>query len=750
MSNGGSFHKLVRFISLQNLRGGAPLIMRKFLLSALVALGSLLLASAAFAGANGDVPGEAGPDDTRAIVSSTDTGSKVTIMFTPVESNTGSSVTYTVYKHTRNDGRSFNAVSSCSVSVSEDASGTQTATLNSCGSEWSTDKWANDRYAYVTYDDASVAAYEEYYYYVGASTDVDPNLNKYVVAAAFPPTQNRHGNYSEYTNACTACHGLHSSKAKKLLKGPTVTDLCGTCHDGTGSKYDEVRGYVRLGNSWADKAYAAAGPFGDRLKAGSGVQLTSAHNVMRAASPGDNLDETQQRLKDKIASGSARIWMAPGSGWLLEDSTQAKPKDTDYKYVSYNWGSWLVCSSCHEPHNRSKNYRILRGVINDRHNIVVRGVSEVDTSKTDASSDRGVWEGRAMYTKFLSGGNSVTIFYDPHYEDPVAFASSAAAQAACEGAMEGSWVVDSTSPTGGRCKEVQPMGGMTTFCTACHRAFAWHEARIARDNYVYPDGTNMSGWQTAQQTNSGTGPIGYFTYSNGYGTGNMGLANYKDPNGDWSPAVMEKVLGQHKHPINTEAMGAWEEGKLIDGPVAAETGDICTGDDDSLNNPFGYDAAGNPDPNSLQLASCQGVGQTRVQDPILPLEGQLEQDASGSYQQNMMTCLSCHVPHGSGSERIEVAYANGDVNDSTGVSRDNITGYLWNRDADNANINSSNGEATHPGSSAIDPRYETQPKYWVNDTKYWTQFGVSSALARFNPMASSCYRCHSVTRKGWK
>lgn len=729
MSSGGSMLNVVRFANRSNFRGGAYIVMRKFfLLIALVALGSLLLASAAFAGPNGDVPGEAGPDDTRAIVSSDGQNGApvVTIMFTPAQSGT---VTYAIYKHQLGDGRKFNAISSCTVVQ---------GLPNGCGPEWGSDKWANNQYTYVTYRDSSVAAYQEYYYYVSASTDpADANLNKYVVASAFPPTQNRHGNYSEYTNACTACHGLHSSKAKKLLKGPTVTDLCGTCHDGTGSKYDEVRGRVRLGDSWADSAYAAAGPFGDRLKQNSGVQLTSAHNVMRAAdnTQSENLDETQRELAGKIQSGSARIWMAPGSGWLLEDSSQPKPNDLTAAYVSYNWGSWLVCSSCHEPHNRAKNYRILRGVINDRHNIVVRGVSEVDPSKRDASPDRGVWEDRAMYTKFLSGGNSTTTFYDPHYEDPVAFASSADAQAACTDALNGGeWVVDPTSPTGGRCKEVEPMGGVTTFCTACHRAFVWHEARIARDSYS----NGYSGWDTMKASNTGTGPLGYFTYQSGYGANGMGLANYQDPNGISNPAKIDAVLGQHKHPINTEAMSAWEEGKLIDGPVALETGDICKGSDGSGPHAASY----NP--------SCEGVGQTRVQDPIVPLEGFGEQDANGSYQQNLMNCLSCHVPHGSGSERIEVAYKNNEMNDSSNVNRDSITGYLWNRYADNANINSSNGEPTHPNSSAIDPRYETQPKYWVNDTKYWTQFGVSSVLARFNPMASACYRCHSVTRQGWK
>ncbi len=734
----------------------------------------------------GTLPGEEGPYDLKALVFQRGTEgpgkSSVALKWSGEAANGGSFtpdgsgfVTFTVYRHKLGDGRRFVAIGQCRFNPATK----QVVPVGSADCSY------DSLYGYVTFVDSPVDDYTEYSYYVSDNDDADPaDFVSKVIVRAFPPTQTRHGNYTEYTNACTACHGLHSSKFKKLLKGPSVTDLCGTCHDGTGSKYDEVRGKVRLGPSWQDAAYAAAGPFGDRLKAGSGVQATSVHNVMRAADPTQGIDGDAN-----IEPDSARVWMAPGSTWTQEGNPNTRPP-VEYRYVSNDWTSWLVCTSCHEPHDRGKNFRILRPIINDRTNIALRGVSEVDLAylsnpvnaagTRDGSADRGNWERRAMYTKFLAGGNSVLSYYDPRVEDP-AWAGPAGslwpdgddfdrdgntseplAKAYCDmitapGSIPatGGSSVDSADPsngypeapqyrsdplsgTGVRCRAVRALGGVTSFCTACHRTFIWSEAWMGKLDYVLGSG-EYSGNESAQLSNGVNG--GFFP---------------SGQPGDTPDTVDTSVygtLGRHKHPISIPPIRAWEDGRLVDGPLAS-TGDICTG----------YEFGG---PDAAE-DRCRGAGQGRLRDPVVPLEGQREAVADpalndtpvpgvnagrAQYARNILMCLTCHVAHGSGSERLEVAYRNLGLNNTTGASRDQVTGYLWNRHVPDQSFMGA-GEIQHPASpGAIVPRTELGwPRgdlYLPDDSDYWTQYGLSSALGRFNPFASACYRCHSITPKAW-
>ena|GEM_PF-5740067 len=375
------------------------------------------------------------------------------------------------------------------------------------------------------------------------------------------------------------------------MKAPSITDLCATCHDGTGSKYDEVRGLVRTGPAWNSAAYAAAGPFGDALKFGSGVETSSVHSVARAVTcPEGGNPATCGTEWELNADKMARLWMAPGSGWTRE----AGPKDTNdegnrvYRFVTAAWSSWLYCSSCHEPHDRGKNFRLLRPVINDRPNILVRGVSEVVPGGEDFHPHRGIWEKRAMYTKFLSGGNSVLVFYTPRVEDPGELSGQDVdppngiddgAERACleeKGEIE----LDPSSPSGYRCLVKRGMGGVTSFCAACHRTFMWPEAWVARDSFPDP-------------------------YDPGSGKTYSGMDQAETSPGSFVPpgASLDQSWGQHKHPIAIKPMEAALEGRLVEGTLA-EDGDICS---------FRKLSSGDP--------RCRDVDQWRVRDPVVPLEG---------------------------------------------------------------------------------------------------------------------------------
>ncbi len=656
-------------------------------------------------------PNKPGPESVAALMWSPPTPQALAAAGMPIGSYPYCGPEMKVYRHDRTSGRNISLlVSGASKAFLYKASSTapwevRGGTAQSPCSQAAPAGWDVDPlYGYVRFKDTNAGLgltdYEEYYYLVWTSGDgttlYQDYLSEYVITAAFPPTQTRHGNFSEYTNACTACHGLHSAKHPKLLKGPTVTDLCGTCHDGTGSKYDEVRGYVRLGPSWKKRAFAAAGPFGDQLKAGSGIVTTAVHNVFRLDGP-----------------DWARVWQAPGSGFTKytydntpdTDASATKDGEPSVLYISNQWYSKLVCSSCHEPHNRSRNYRILRGVYNDWTKVVVRGFSEVNTGYAasdqdpndpttcvgdtcDPVSDRGDWSERAMYTKFLYGTER--------------------------------------------------------FCVGCHRAFLSSDAAGR-----YPNTPGDQPLDTA------------------------------------AGASVSHIWGGHRHAIGLAAKRA--ANYPIDGVWMVGS------------SPCGMDV---PNENTNGDRPCGQ--QSGVTDPVLPLQGR-----AAAYADNVIVCLTCHVPHGSGSERIEVAYRNDGANMTQQADRDPVSGYLYNR-ADrvtaggpvpavddavysrwvdlNRNGVRDPGEtdgdpmvvtketpvspgrdldgdgtvectAVNPAYPASSPQTECPTEgapgvtgdewprldlYLPNDVPYWTQFGFSSALARFNPFAQVCYRCHGL------
>lgn len=207
-------------------------------------------------------------------------------------------------------------------------------------------------------------------------------------------------------------------------------------------------------------------------------------------------------------------------------------------------------------------------------------------------------------------------------------------------------------------------------------------------------------------------------------------------------ASLTNSLGQHEHPISMGVENSYMERQLVDGVLNSQ-GDACS-DEDMMD--------GDP--------RCQGVGQGRLVEPVVPLEGlesgKLDVMNEKGYATNKIVCVPCHVSHGSGSERNEVAYKNFDLNETTDAQRDSITGYLWGR----KNVTGDPSEYTTRSFGASNtsgtptPRFGTDKNgnqitnsslFLPNNTPYWTQYVFSSELARFNPFASVCYRCHSTT-----
>jgi|GEM_PF-1302880 len=714
-------------------------------------------------------PGDAGARDTKALV----IRFGVAVGFTPVEG-----VTYQVYRHDRASGRAFLPYG-------------EPVTYLGGGNFSTSDRWTEGKvgqsgwrydatYGYLFFIDPAVAPYEEYYYLVKSSADrwpsdpgelgdptlagqpiEDPNLalNAYTVAAAFPPAQTRHGNYTEYTDACTACHGVHSALSdQKLLKGETVTDLCATCHDGTTSKYDLIKGRVRTGPDWSEFTKNPAGPFGTQLADVAGApcapgwdcqnepgrpQLTSVHNVFRA-----RLDAS-----GTPSALAAQVWQAPGSTYLLVSQVPG----------GASWTNALTCVSCHEPHNRFQNFRLLRGeYVSGDYNLPV----EAEAPGLQKTRDRVVVRGASEVLPEAPPPR-VDLSWQPLPEPgaPSPYTRGSAASRYLGGSLAtGAAVVD--------------------FCTVCHRAFGGEERQVearVTEKRLYalfsPGEPTDQPLPRGSWTESGDPLTGDYRASYS-APGLRGLRLETDIDLGIKTLVRDILTisnGQVRKLYSLDGVN-WEDYPVAD-PAQARYlrieshRDEASEDDEVtvtlgvsvhvyglynsvVENVYGHYRHRMGIPAALARGNLsiaynprsEDFLQVRLQDfygdnlhRYVPLEGRNQEHPSTSrqneYAENRVVCLTCHVAHGTGNlaggaiydpssgsvpaPGLEVAYRNYLLNLSqdlpdvleefNGVvqGRDPVSGYLTRR-------------------------------------RFGQIEGVSSVLARFEPFASVCFRCHSA------
>jgi len=641
---------------------------------------------------------------------------------------------YKIYRHARTDDFNVDFQELCSVQVN--ASGDVVASSCASGDD-SVENVQPDVNSskYVVFKDrGDVQDYREYYYLVtqGPSSyaNYSGNPEDYYIAAAFPPNQTRHGSYTEFTGACTGCHGLHSAQSsQKLLKGATVTDLCGTCHDGSVSKYDEVRGKVLMeGGKYAP---APAGPFGKQLADNLGTGFdpdsgygwaSSVHNVFRAGGP-----------------VWAYVYVAPGSGFRPAGQSSNQPSygsGTDFSPIG--WGSQFSCISCHEPHNRPQNFRLLRNDIADKAsgagdhggNLKVRGLSETGTTTKgselwpQAYSDHGSIDGSTVYisqTKFLSGtAKFCSQCHRAFYNRSIRMVD--------DRVLTSMFTVGSTPPAdqpdirtyfrelmklyaNGIPTQAQVNNHNTTYssqwtkvknaCSTCHAIVA------------EVSDTTKSSNQDVVLTDTIFSPT-RFVYI-GWSTGNRMLDTGAN-------AGLASVMGAgHRHPTEVAAHAVRISGKVIEQSTADPLGEI----------------------------------QVRVKPgPVnvgVPLEGRYSAPNSSSiidldYSTNKVVCLTCHMAHGSrtgvnDSENWVIWYTGDKWLESAYNQLNGVNGLL---DADgdgtpdcaDYNLNGTCDAGEFPVS-------QSTAGYWRNTSTTPAQ-GVSTVLARFSPFASVCYRCHST------
>lgn len=172
-----------------------------------------------------------------------------------------------------------------------------------------------------SFNKAGLLAYTNYFVKIegeDGTSDKDSTIVR-----LYPPDPNPHGHYDDQPELCGECHSAHYGKGQRLVTQATINLLCINCHDGTGSKYDVLRGVFKapVSETVYSWAYSFAGPYGDieGRSVSETESLTSRHDL------------------------TMPIYFATGN-----NVTNAETADAH-----------LSCSSCHDPHGTA-NFRNLK------------------------------------------------------------------------------------------------------------------------------------------------------------------------------------------------------------------------------------------------------------------------------------------------------------------------------------------------------------------------------------------------------
>lgn len=227
---------------------------------------------------------------------------------------------------------------------------------NSSGTPvWSADLTYQTATGISKYEDSAVRDYRNHVYRVGTGTGGDPWLE----IRAFPPNESAHSNYNKNTDTCKGCHRTHYAVHEKLLSHSVIYELCISCHDGSGSKYDVLKGMVRVGPMLDDTVDSPAGAFKEGV--------TSYHNVFLEevadfVAPGDLMSGTGARRSLTCTDcHSAHVVRGVTSHFrLLKTKNDGGLVDAYAVYNNGSSGEYKTnyirnmndfCSGCHEYYN---------------------------------------------------------------------------------------------------------------------------------------------------------------------------------------------------------------------------------------------------------------------------------------------------------------------------------------------------------------------------------------------------------------
>jgi predicted CXXCH cytochrome family protein len=333
-----------------------------------------------------------------------------------------------------------------------------------------------------------------------------PNLGTGYVAG----TSRIHSNYQQNTNACAACHAIHTAVGAMLLQWEDDQATCVACHNGS------------LGDSTYDVFDGTIGAAGTGMQTWGGTFTESA--------PSGSMHN--------VGLGVA-IGGAPGGD--LANSGVATSK----------WSAEFTCTSCHDPHGTAGNGRILNPKVNGANYVTPVDANSVGIAKkltvVDAATNTYVARVPVVYgdyapladpdvtpgeyAKLLQGhGNDLTVFdgatqlalgTDYTVDNSGDFtkikftATPADPKATYTAALRVKMLVtDYLKST----ETVKYVKGMNDFCGACHTDYntsTWNRTQAKVTNAA---GTKVNAFDQGMPYYVKGGVSGQSTYNNLNGT----------------------------------------------------------------------------------------------------------------------------------------------------------------------------------------------------------------------------------------
>ncbi len=214
----------------------------------------------------------------------------------------------------------------------------------------------------TTFTDTTVERYRHYWYRIEAVDSVGNTgfrsieVHFRTVASEGPSTPHALGDDPWMGDTCRECHQVHIAQGPKLLKfypeGTSEAELCWTCHDGTGSRYNVRREFtddpvsahmVTYGETEGDFVCVDC-----HTPHGTTVQTPKLLNV-------DGVTEGNYICYGSGCHGPEDPWVPeplPGQVFTSEEfDFQAAFEGSAHSEIpDPESGTGIKCSTCHQPH----------------------------------------------------------------------------------------------------------------------------------------------------------------------------------------------------------------------------------------------------------------------------------------------------------------------------------------------------------------------------------------------------------------
>jgi len=182
-------------------------------------------------------------------------------------------------------------------------------------------------------------------YQVEITTDVKDSVGEPVAGFTWSfttgstPLFSPHGNYISNSSACKSCHQTHTAEGKGLLNKSTQTQVCYTCHDGSGSSTNLKE---TLNQTGATHSYHPIMDTGNPNIMTSSMECTDCHN------PHGDKDGQGQYYPNLLRADFCIV---------CHSSTDPNGWDKSAYKSSIHDDKGIDCNSCHASHS-SPNTRL--------------------------------------------------------------------------------------------------------------------------------------------------------------------------------------------------------------------------------------------------------------------------------------------------------------------------------------------------------------------------------------------------------